>query len=133
MENYKISKLLNDLTVSKFVTRKRIKVNDISGGQYSTNKNIRSKTPMLRSTFCGYSDKCIIVKGTTYLLVFVANENDKAQKDVVLKNNAPFRSCISQINNILIDNGEDLDEVMPTHNLLEYSDNYSRTPRSLWN
>ena len=133
MEHYKISKLLNDLTVSKFVTRKRIKANDLSGVQYSTNKNKRFKTPIIRSTFCGYSDKCIIVKCTTYLLAAVANENDKAQKDVVFKNNAPFRSCISQINNIFIENAEDLDAVMSIHNLLEYSDNYSRTPRSLWN
>ena len=88
---------------------------------------------MLGSTFCGCSDKCIIAKGTTDILSAVANENDKAQRDVVFKSNAPFRSCISQINNILIDNGEDLDAVMPIHNPLEYSDNYSRTPRCLWN
>ena len=88
---------------------------------------------MLGSTFCGCSDKCIIAKGTTDILSAVANENDKAQRYVVFKNNAPFKSCISQINNILIDNGEDLDAVMPIHNPLEYSDNYSRTPRSLWN
>ena len=127
MEHYKISKFL------KFLTRKRIEVNDLSGGQFSANKNKRLKTPMLGSTFCGCSDKCIIAKGTTDILSAVANENDKAQRDVVFKNNAPFRSCISQINNILIDNGEDLDAVMPIHNPLEYSDNYSRTPRSLWN
>ena len=40
MEHYKISKLLNDSTVSKFVTKKWIKVNDLSGDQYSTYKNI---------------------------------------------------------------------------------------------
>ena len=42
MEHYKISKLLNDLIVFKFVTKKLVKVNDLSGGQYSVNKNIRS-------------------------------------------------------------------------------------------
>ena len=49
MEYDKISKLLKDLTVSKFVTRKWIEKNDLSGGQYSINKKIRFKTPMLRS------------------------------------------------------------------------------------
>ena len=38
MEHYKISKLLNDSTLSKFVTKKWIKINDLSGGQYSANK-----------------------------------------------------------------------------------------------
>ena len=31
--------------------------------------------------------------------------------------------CISKINNVLIDNVEDLDVVMPMYNLLEYSKN----------
>ena len=39
MEHYKISKLLNDSTVSKFVTKKWIEVNDLSSGQYYVNKN----------------------------------------------------------------------------------------------
>ena len=46
---YKIHKLVNNSTVSKFVTRKWIEVNDLSGSQYSVNKNIRFKTPMLIS------------------------------------------------------------------------------------
>ena len=44
MEHCKISKLLNELTVSKFVTRKWIQVNYLTGGQYFVNKNIRFKT-----------------------------------------------------------------------------------------
>ena len=32
----------------------------------------------------------------------------------------------------MIDNAEDLDIVMPMYNLLEYSQNYSMTSRSLW-
>ena len=47
-------------------------------------------------------------------------------KNQLLKNNAPFVSCISKINNILIDNAEDLGIVMPMYNLLEYSKNYQR-------
>ena len=48
IEHHKISTLLNNLTVSKFVTRKWIEVNDLSDDQYSVDKNIRFKTPMLR-------------------------------------------------------------------------------------
>ena len=57
----------------------------------------------------------------------------KRNKKLIFKNNAPFRSCISQIKNTFIHNAEDLDIVMAMYNLLEYSDNYSMTSRSLWN
>ena len=59
MEHHKISKLLTDSTVSKFVTKKWIEVNDLSSEQYSDNKNIRFKTSMLRSNPCDYrKNKC---------------------------------------------------------------------------
>ena len=58
MKLHKIFKLLNNSTVSKFVTRKWIEVNNLSGGQYSVNKNIRFKTRRL--DLCDYGD--------TYLL-----------------------------------------------------------------
>ena len=54
-------------------------------------------------------------------------------KKLAFKNNAPFVSCISKINNTLIDNAEDLDILMPMNNLLEYSKNYSKATRSFWN
>ena len=41
MEHHKISNLLNDSTVSKFVTRKWIKLIDLSNDQYSVNENVR--------------------------------------------------------------------------------------------
>ena len=44
MDTTKISNLLNDSTVSQFATEKLIKVNHLSGGQYSVNKYIRLKT-----------------------------------------------------------------------------------------
>ena len=46
MEHYKISKLLNDSTVSTYVTKKIMEVNDLSSGLYSASKNIRFKTSM---------------------------------------------------------------------------------------
>ena len=49
------------------------------------------KTSRLRSNFCDYSDACIILKGTINLLAVAANENNKPEKYVVFKNNAPFR------------------------------------------
>ena len=58
MEHLEIFRLLNDSTVS----RKSIKVNDLSNGQYSVDKNIRLKTPMLRLDLCDYSDAYIVLK-----------------------------------------------------------------------
>ena len=64
----------------------------------------------------------------------VTNPNKNAyDKKLALRNNASFLSCISKINNTLIDNAEDLDIVMPMYNLLEYSKNYRKTTGSLWN
>ena len=129
MEHYKISKLLNDLAVSKFATKKWVEVSDSSSNQYSVNKNIRFRTSMLRSDLCHYSDAYIVVKGTVNVMT---NANtDINQKDAAFENNTPFRSCTTKINNTLIDNAEDLDIVLPIYNLLEYSQNYSVTSGSL--
>ena len=131
MEHCKISKLLNDSTVSKFVTKNWLKVKDLSSGQNSANKNIRFKTSMLRSHLCDYSDAYIFVKE----IIFVTDTNaaNGRNKKLVFKNDGPFRLCITKINNTLVDNPEDLDIVMSMYKLLEYSDNYSMTSESLWN
>ena len=85
---------------------------------------------MLRSDLCDYSDAYIVVKGT----ITVARPNNNTYgKKLAFKNNAPFNSCITKINNTLIDNAEDLDIVMPMYNLIEYSKNYRKTTGSLWN
>ena len=61
-----------------------------------------------------------------------AERIDERNKDVVFKNCAPFTKCISRINNIDIDNAQDFDIVMSMYNLIEYSDNYSKTSGNLW-
>ena len=96
MKHLKIFKLLNDVTVSKFVTIKRIEVNDLSGSSYSVNKNIRFKNPMLRSDLSDYSDVYIVVKGI--ITAEETNANDRTDELLTFKNNAPFTSCISKFN-----------------------------------
>ena len=85
---------------------------------------------MLRSDLCDYSDAYIVVKGT-----ITVTDPNKANYDkkLAFKNNAPFTSCISKINNTLIDNAEYLDIVLPLYNLFEYSKNYKKTTDSFWN
>ena len=92
-------------------------------------KILRFKTSILRSNLCDYSDAPIVVKGRISVR---GNNNAKTRnKKLSFKNNTPFRSCISKINNTFIDNGEDVHIVMPMHNLLEYSDHYSKMSGSL--
>ena len=66
---------------------------------------------MLRSDLCNYSGAYILVNGT--ITVAGNHDRDRQNKPVILKNNAPFISCITKINNKLIDDAEDLDVVMP--------------------
>ena len=70
---------------------------------------------MLQSDLCDYRDTYTVVEGT--ITVEGAENADKYNRNLVLRNNAPFIFCISKINNTLIDNAEDLDVVMPLYNL----------------
>ena len=58
--------------------------------------------------------------------------SNNANKKVIFKNCAPFTDCISKINNTQVDHTKDIDVVMPMYNLIEYSENYSKTSGSLW-
>ena len=53
-------------------------------------------------------------------------------KKVVFKNCAPLAHCISELNNTQIDNAKDINVVIPRHNLVEYSNSYSKTSGNLW-
>ena len=142
MEHDKINNLLlsednESEKLSKFITRKYIKVSILSN-TYNENKSIRFKTPMLRSNLCDYSDAYILVKGTITVTAPGVNNNadnirDKRNRSLILKNNAPFDSCITRINNELIEDADDLDIVMPMYNLLKYSKNYRKTIGLLYN
>ena len=102
--------------LSKFVTREYVTVNRLSN-TYNENKSIRFKTPMLKSNLCDYFDAYILVNGT--ITVAGNNLRDRRNKLLILKNNAPFVSCITRINGELIEDADDLDIVMPMYNLLE--------------
>ena len=64
--------------------------------------------------------------------VSYCRQADERDKVVAFQNCAPCTNCISEINNIQIDNRKDIDIVMLLYNLLEYSDNYGKTSGSLW-
>ena len=134
MEYQKIANLLGNIPdkVPRFITKKWIKVHDQSGETYNTNKQIRFKTSMLRSDLCDYSDAHIVAKG---IVTVSADERDRDEmnRQVILKNNAPFISCISKINGVFDENTEDLDVVTPVYCLRKYNKNYLKTSASLRN
>ena len=136
MEYQKIINLLDNTSnkPSKFRRKNWVEINDNIIGAYSTNKEIRLKTSMLRSSLCDFGDAYIIVKGniTVNNTATDTNAANNTNKKVIFKNCAPFIKCINKTNNTQIDNAEYIDIVMPMYNLREYSDNYSKTSASLW-
>ena len=78
----------------------------------------------------------ILVSGTITVDGEGADDNakraDESNKGVIFKNCATFTDCTSEINNTQIDKAKDIDFVMPMCNLIEYSNNYSKTSGSLW-
>ena len=84
---------------------------------------------MITLNLCGYSDTYIHIKRTITVPnisgtgVAVNNTN---------KNCTPFINCISKINDTQVGEAKDIDLVIPTYNLIEYSDVYSKTSGSLW-
>ena len=87
---------------------------------------------MLRFNLCDYSDAYIFGKGsiTVNNTAGAGADANNTNKKVIFKNCAPFTNC--KINNTQVDNAKDIDIVMPMYNLIEYSDNYSKTSGSLW-
>ena len=135
MEYDKINNLLlsennESEQLSKFVTREYVKVNSLLDTS-NENKSIRFKTPMLRSNLCDYSYAYVLVNDT--ITVTGNHPRDRQNRPLILKNNAPFISCITRINVELIEDADDLEIVMPMYNLLEYSKNYRKTIWSLYN
>ena len=76
--------------------------------------------------------------GLRAVTITAAGDDDDAAKRLdernkgIFKNCALFTKCISIINGTEIDHAQDIGIVMPMYNLIEYSDNYSKTFGSLW-
>ena len=75
---------------------------------------------------CDYAQVYILVDGT------IRADNALNATRLVLKNCAPFTKCNLQINDAHVDTAENLDIVLPMHNLIEYSDNYQDSSATLY-
>ena len=114
MEYQKIINLLDKTRSStklpKYNTRKRIEIYDQSNGTYNTHKDIRFKTPQLRSSLCDFNDAYVVVIGK----ISATNQGDASYDiELALKNNAPFFSSILKISSQLVEDAQDLDIVLP--------------------
>ena len=114
MEHKKVLNLLNEASNSKFVTRK------LSMIIYGAGNKVNYNTEVLKSNLCEYNDAYILLKGN--ITVTAAPETQ-----VTFKNCAPFTKSITKINGATINDAENLDLVMPMHNLIEY------TSKLFWN
>ena len=137
MEYQKIINLLGNTSdqLSKSKINNWVEINDESKESYSTRSDIKFKATMLRSSLCDYADAYILVTWT--ITITGAGYNDAAKrldernKGVILKNCAQFAKCIGRINGTEIDNTQDIDIIMRMYDLIEYSDNCSKTSGSL--
>ena len=132
METRRIVKLLSnpDNKYSKFATRKWYIINDQNNGQYGIrNENdstIKSETKVIKQNLCDCSDACILATGDIKVTGIAADTN------VAFKNCAPFTRYITHINDEHFETAENLDIIVPMYNLIEYSDNYAGSSRSLY-
>ena len=67
----------------------------------------------------------VVGKGAT-------NTKRATNEQTLFKCGTPIIDCATEINNTQVDNAKDVDVVILMKNLIEYSDNYSKTSRSLW-
>ena len=81
---------------------------------------------VLKPNLCDYAEAYILVDGT------IRATNAINATRLALKNCAPFSNYNLEINDEHIDTAENLDIVMPMYNLIEYSDNYQDSSRTLY-
>ena len=81
---------------------------------------------VLKPNLCDYAEAYILVDGT--IRAAAANANTR----LVLKNCTPITKCNLEINDEHVDTAENLDIVMPMHNLIEYSDDYQDSSATLY-
>ena len=86
---------------------------------YDTNSEIRFK-----SSLCDYSEGYMLVKG---IITITGERNDDAARWADEGNiGVIFKNCVPFVN------AKDIDIAIPIYNLIEYSDNYSKTSGGLW-
>ena len=131
MEYKKIKNLLDNTPnqSTKFRTKNWVKINDDVHGMYNTHSQNKFKTSMLKSGLCDYNDEYILLSEIITVAELAAGGRYNGI-EVVFKNCASFIDCISEKNNRQIVDVKDISVVMPIYDLIDYSNNYSKTSGS---
>ena len=87
---------------------------------------MKSETKVIKANLCDYSGAYVIV--TDEITATVGN----ASTEVAFKNYAPFRRCVTHINDEHTDIAGNLDIIVNMYNFLEYSDNYADSSAILY-
>ena len=96
MEHQKTVNLLNEISGSKFVTKKWKIASDQLSKNYDLGSEVIYYTEVLNSNLCDFNDACILVRGN----IITTRRNNPTQ--VVFKNFAPFINCITEIEGLTI-------------------------------
>ena len=108
---------------SKFITKNWVEMNDNSHRTCNTNRQIKLKTSMLKSSLCDYSGAHIHVTQNITVVGMRVTKADQRRnrnnKQAVIKNCAPTDD-ITEINSTQVDNTKYLDVVMLMYKLIEY-------------
>ena len=117
--------LLNEANDSKFVTRKWNIVNNQSNANYDAGNEIVYNTEVLKSNLCDYNDVYILLRGNITIIGHQATKSIIGQ--VAFRDCASFTKCIIKFDGTTTDDAENLVLIIPMHNIIEYSSNYSET------
>ena len=100
--------LLNEVSDSKFVTRKWKIVNDQSNVNFDAGNEIIYNTEVSKPNLGYFNDTYILVDGD------ITTNRRALPTEAAFNNCAPFTKSITKISRTTIDDAEDLDLVMPT-------------------
>ena len=115
----------------KFRTKNWDEIYDDVCGTYSTNSQIKLEITMLKSSLSDYSDDYMLVEGTITVVRAGANKVVRVKytenKQATFKNCALFTDLIIETKNTQLDKAKYFDVIILMYNLIEFSNNYSKT------
>ena len=85
---------------------------------------VKLNLKLLKWSSCDYINAYIIVKQTLTMPGAAVNN---VNKNRIIRNCAPFTSCMSEINSAQLDNVKDIVVAIMMYNLIESSDKYLNT------
>ena len=86
----------------------------------------------MKNDLCDFNDAYIVVTGKI-TATNPGNDDHVYNREVSLKNSAPFFNCTLKMNSQLIEDAQDLDIVIPMYDLLYYSKIFRKTTGPFWN